>query len=292
MAMTKPPFSRIAGYAALLVLATISLLPVWVALKTALTLPNDFFSSASSLVPPTFTLQNFARVLGFETDIVLSSAVAAPIDFGLALRNSVIYAGLLVTGQLFFSALAAYAFARLRFPGRDWLFVAFLSATMIPSIVLFIPNFVLIRELDLINTFAGMVAPNILMVPFAVFFLRQFFISSPKELEEAARLEGLSHFQIFWHIALPLQRGPMATLAILLSINAWNDFFWPFLVGRDESVRPLAVALAEFQSQTGQGQPDWTGLMAAVMLSIIPILFLLAFFGRRIVESLQTSGLK
>ena len=262
------------------------------ALKTALTLPNDFFSSASSLVPPTFTLQNFARVLGIETDLKLSSVQAAPIDFGLALRNSVIYAGLLVTGQLFFSALAAYAFARLRFPGRDFLFVAFLSATMIPSIVLFIPNFVLIRELGLINTFAGMVAPNILMVPFAVFFLRQFFISSPKELEEAARLEGLSHFQIFWHIALPLQRGPMATLAILLSINAWNDFFWPFLVGREDSVRPLAVALAEFQSQTGQGQPDWTGLMAAVMLSIIPILFLLAFFGRRIVESLQTSGMK
>lgn len=290
--MTHPAISRAAGYAALVVLATVSLLPVWVALKTALTLPNDFFSSASSLVPPTFTLQNFARVLGFETDIVLTSAQAAPIDFGLALRNSVIYAGLLVTGQLFFSAMAAYAFARLRFPGRNWLFVAFLSATMIPSIVLFIPNFVLIRELGLINTFAGMVAPNILMVPFAVFFLRQFFISSPKELEEAARLEGLSHFQIFWHIALPLQRGPMATLAILLSINAWNDFFWPFLVGREDSVRPLAVALAEFQSQTGQGQPDWTGLMAAVMLSIVPILFLLAFFGQRIVESLQTSGMK
>lgn len=290
--MTHSNLSRIAGYAALIVLAFISLLPVWVALKTALTLPNDFFSSASSLVPPTFTLQNFARVLGIETDLKLSSVQAAPIDFGLALRNSVIYAGLLVTGQLFFSALAAYAFARLRFPGRDFLFVAFLSATMIPSIVLFIPNFVLIRELGLINTFAGMVAPNILMVPFAVFFLRQFFISSPKELEEAARLEGLSHFQIFWHIALPLQRGPMATLAILLSINAWNDFFWPFLVGREDSVRPLAVALAEFQSQTGQGQPDWTGLMAAVMLSIIPILFLLAFFGRRIVESLQTSGMK
>jgi multiple sugar transport system permease protein len=292
MAMTRSSMSRVAGYAALIVLAVISLLPVWVALKTALTLPNDFFSSASSLVPPTFTLQNFARVLGFETDIVLTSAQAAPINFGLALRNSAIYAGLLVTGQLFFSALAAYAFARLRFPGRDVLFVAFLSATMIPSIVLFIPNFVLIRELGLINTFAGMVAPNILMVPFAVFFLRQFFISSPKELEEAARLEGLSHFQIFWHIALPLQRGPMATLAILLSINAWNDFFWPFLVGREDSVRPLAVALADFQSSTGQAQPDWTGLMAAVMLSIIPILFLLAFFGRRIVDSLQTSGMK
>lgn len=290
--MANPTLSRAAGYAALIVLAAISLLPVWVALKTALTLPNDFFTSAASLLPPTVTFQNFARVLGFETDIVLTAAQAAPINFAVALRNSLIYTGLLVTGQLFFSALAAYAFARLRFPGRDGLFVAFLSATMIPSIVLFIPNFVLIRELGLINTFAGMVAPNILMLPFAVFFLRQFFISSPKDLEDAARLEGLSHFQIFWHIALPLQRAPMATLAILLSINAWNDFFWPFLVGREDSVRPLAVALAEFQSQTGQGQPDWTGLMAAVMLSIIPILFLLAFFGRRIVESLQTSGMK
>ena len=98
--MTNPALARVAGYAALIVLAIISLLPVWVALKTALTLPNDFFSSASSLVPPTFTLQNFARVLGFETDIVLTSAQAAPINFGLALRNSVIYAGLLVTGQL------------------------------------------------------------------------------------------------------------------------------------------------------------------------------------------------
>jgi len=290
--MRNLSLSRALGYLALILLAVISLLPVWVALKTAMTLPRDFFGSASDLVPPTFTLQNFARVLGFETDLVLTSIRAAPIDFGLALRNSVIYTAILVTGQLFFSALAAYAFARLRFPGRDALFVAFLSATMIPSIVLFIPNFVLVRELGLINTFAGLVAPNILMVPFAVFFLRQFFISSPKELEEAARLEGLSHFQIFWHIALPLQRGPMATLAILLSINAWNDFFWPFLVGREDSVRTLAVALAEFQSQTGQGQPDWTGLMAAVMLSIIPILFLLVFFGRRIVESLQTSGMK
>ena len=290
--MQRISLARLSGYLALVLLGVISLLPVWVALKTALTLPREFFGSASDLVPPTFTLQNFARVLGFETDIVLTSVRAAPIDFALALRNSLIYTAILVSGQLFFSALAAYAFARLRFPGRDALFVAFLSATMIPSIVLFIPNFVLVRELGLINTFAGMVAPNILMVPFAVFFLRQFFISSPKELEEAARLEGLTHFQIFWHIALPLQRGPVATLAILLSINAWNDFFWPFLVGRDDSVRTLAVALVEFQAQTGQAQPDWTGLMAAVMLSIIPILFLLVFFGRRIVESLQTSGMK
>lgn len=283
---------RVLGYAVLAAFCFISLLPIWISLKTAMTLPSNVFVTASHFFATEITFDNFRRVLGLPTGLQLSSVAASPIDFMLALRNSVIYTGLLVTGQLFFSSLAAFAFARLRFPGRNAIFYSFIAATMIPSIVLFIPNFVLIRELGLINTFAGMVAPNILMLPFAVFFLRQFFISSPKELEEAARLDGLSWFQIYWHIALPLQKGPIATLAILLSIQAWNDFFWPFLVGRDESVQVMAVALAEFQHQTGQGQPDWTGLMAAVMLSIIPILILLVFFGRRIVESLQTSGMK
>ena len=280
------------GYAILALFCFVSLLPIWMAFKIALTWPTDVFASAGSLGVASITWGNFLRVLGLPSEVVLTSSSGSPINFLLALRNSVIYTGLLVSGQLFFSALAAYAFARLRFPGRDAIFYAFIAATMIPSIVLFIPNFVLIRQLGLLNTFAGMVAPNILMIPFAVFFLRQFFLSAPRELEEAARLDGLSWFQVFWHVALPLQKGPIATLAILLSIQAWNDFFWPFLVGRDEDVRVMAVALQAFQSQTGQGQPDWTGMMAAVMLSIIPILVMLVVFGRRIVESLQTSGMK
>lgn len=291
--MTKTlSIHAVVGYAILAVFCFVSLLPIWMAFKIALTWPADVFASASHLGLGSITWGNFLRVLGLPSEVVLTSASGSPINFMLALRNSVIYTGLLVAGQLFFSSLAAYAFARLRFPGRDAIFYAFIAATMIPSIVLFIPNFVLIRQLGLLNTFAGMVAPNILMIPFAVFFLRQFFISAPRELEEAARLDGLSWFQVFWHVALPLQKGPVATLAILLSINAWNDFFWPFLVGRDEGVRVMSVALQAFQSQSGQSQPDWTGMMAAVMLSIIPILILLVFFGRRIVESLQTSGMK
>lgn len=283
---------KLLGYTVLAIFCLLSLLPIWMAFKTALTLPTDVFSSANSLWMKSFTLGNFLRVLGLPTDIEAPVNTGAPIDFLMAIRNSVIYTGLLVSGQLFFSSLAAYAFARLRFPGREIIFHAFIASTMIPSIVLFIPNFVLIRELKLLNSFAGMVAPNILMLPFAVFFLRQFFLSTPRELEEAARLDGLSWFRIFWHVALPLQRGPIATLAILLSIQAWNDFFWPYLVGQKKNVQVMAVALANYQSQTGQGQPDWSGLMAAVMLSIIPVLILLVFFGRRIVESLQTSGMK
>lgn len=285
-------FGRIASYLILAVFVLLSLLPFWMALKTAISLPNDVFRSSSSLLPDAAVLGNFLRVLGLPSDIVLTSVRASPINFVLALRNSLIYTALVVGGQLFFSALAAYSFARLHFPGRNTLFVAVLAATMIPSIVLFIPNFVLIKDLGWINTFQGMVAPSILMTPFAVFFMRQFFLSAPREVEEAAKLDGASPFQIFWRIALPIQRGPMSTLAILLSISAWNEFFWPFLVGRDEGVRVMAVALSDFLSQTGRGAPDWTGLMSAVILSIIPILFLLAFFGRRIVESLQSSGMK
>ncbi len=291
--MTVPArLRRLSGQAVLGLVCLISLLPVWMVLKTAITLPADIFATADKLWPASITFGNFLRVLGLPSNVAPPANAGAAISFGIALRNSVIYTALLVSGQLFFSSLAAYAFARLRFPGRDAIFYSFIAATMIPSIVLFIPNFILIRQLGLLNTFAGMVAPNILMLPFAVFFLRQFFLTTPKELEEAARLDGLNWFRIYWHVALPLQRGPMATLAILLSIQAWNDFFWPFLTGQDESVQVMAVALAQYQSQTGQGQPDWTGLMAAVMLSIIPVLILLVFFGRRIVESLQTSGMK
>ncbi|WP_062232529.1 carbohydrate ABC transporter permease [Aureimonas sp. N4] len=280
------------GYFVLALFVFISLLPLWMALKLALTNPADVYTSAGSLLPGRFTFGNFLRVMGLPSDIELAAFRASPIDFTLALRNSLIYTALTVSGQIFFSAMAGYALARMKFPGRDALFFAFLAATMIPSMVLFIPNFILVKQLGLLNTFAGLAAPTILMTPFAVFFLRQFFLSAPKELDEAARLEGASQFQIFWRIALPIQKGPIATLAILLSVNSWNEFFWPFLVGRDPSVRVMAVALSDFMSQTGQGNPDWSGLMAAIALSILPIIALLVVFGRQIVESLQTSGMK
>lgn len=280
------------GYFVIAIFVLVSLLPLWMAVKTALSHPSEVFSTAAQFAPSQLVFGNFTRVMGFASDIELSAFRASPINFGLALRNSVVYTVIVVAGQLFFSALAGYAFARIRFPGSRVIFYAFVAATMVPAVVLFIPNFILIKELGWINTFQGMVAPSVLMSPFAIFFMRQFFLASPKELEEAARLDGCSPFQIFWKIALPLQKGPVATLAILLSINAWNEFFWPFLTGRDENVRVMAVALSDFLSQTGQGAPDWTGLMAAVSLSIVPVLFMLGFFGRRIVESLQTSGMK
>ena len=131
---------------------------------------------------------------------------------------------------------------------------------------------------------AGMVAPFALMSGFSIFFLRQFFLSVPRDLEEAALLDGASHFTIFWRVILPLSTTPLATIATLTAIGAWNEFFWPFVVAPGEDMQVLPVALQAFKSQTPQGQIDWTGLMAASTITVAPTVALLLVFGRRVVE--------
>ena len=284
---------RVLAWVALGILIFITLFPLWIMVKTALTFPKDMFEGASSLLPSNPTLLNFRRVLGLispEENLALGGV--ANINFAVALRNSLLFTGTIVVLQTFFSAMAAYAFVRLHFPGRNLLFFLFLSATMIPGAVLFIPNFILIKNLGWLNTFQGMVAPFVLMTPFAVFFLRQFFLSIPKELEEAAHLDGATPFQIFWKVILPISRTPLATLGILTTIGSWNEFFWPWIVSKGPNMQLITVALKSFQTQTPQGSPDWTGLMAATFLAVIPVVLLLVLLGRQVVESLQFSGIK
>jgi len=256
---------------------------------------KDLLAAPGSLVPVGFTWINFARVLG-QTDLATAQAAGGSgqaINFWLYLRNSVIVALLTVVGQTIFSAMAAYAFARLKFPLREQIFFLYLAALMVPGIVTLIPNYLLIhRELHLDNTFAGIVAPSFLMSPFAVFFLRQFFLGINRELEEAASLDGAGTFAIFWRVILPISVPPIATLAILTFVSSWNNYLWPFLVGKDESVRVLTVALAIFKSQTPQGIPDWTGLMAATIVSVLPTVLVFVVFGRRVVNSIQFTGFK
>ncbi len=222
---------------------------LWV-IRTALTNSNAIFSNTSSLLPVDPTISNFERVLGLvDTASVVgqqaSNVSAGVLNFWLYLRNTIIVAGSITIGQSLFSAMAAYAFARFHFPFRDRLFVIYLTGLMVPGIVLFIPNFVVIRQLGWIGTFQGIIAPSFLMTPFAVFFMRQFFLGLNTELEEAALLDGATKFGVFWRIALPLMRGPLLTLAVLIFIGSWNDYLWPLLVGRDESVRVLTVALGD-----------------------------------------------
>jgi multiple sugar transport system permease protein len=283
---------RLIAWAALLAMLAITLLPLWMLVKTALVPNAMLFDQSATLLPAQPTLDNFRRVLGLlspEQGIALGGS-GADINFARALGNSVLFTAIVVVMQVTCASMAAYAFARLRFPGNRLLFALFVASMMVPGVVTFIPNFVLMRDLGLLNTLAGMLAPFCLMQGFSVFFLRQFFLSIPRDLEEAALLDGASHAYVFFRIVLPLSATPIATIAMLTGINIWNEFFWPYLVGRDESLQVLPVALQVFKTQTPQGQPDWTGLMAAATIAVLPTVLLLVALGRRVVESVQFSG--
>ena len=288
----KWTMGRLLTWGALLLMLFITLLPMWMVAKTALTHPQDLFTHSTELIPTSPTLLNFERVLGVlnTEQSIAAGGSGAEINFLKAFNNSVMFTLIIILVQTASSAMAAYAFARLRFPGRRLLFGLFVASMMIPSVVMFIPNFILIKDLGWLNTMAGMVAPFCLMSGFSVFFLRQFFLSIPRDLEEAAIIDGASHLYVFLHVVLPLSITPMVTIATLIGINSWNEFFWPFLVAKEEGTQVLTVALQAFQSQSPQGQPDWTGLMAATAVTLLPTIILLVFLGRRVVESVQFSG--
>jgi multiple sugar transport system permease protein len=278
----------------MILLIIITLFPFYWMLRTALSTQRALPTDPGSLLPVDFTLGAFKRVLGLSTvaEAQAEGGSGASINFWLYLRNSVIFATTVTVFQVFFSAMAAYAFARLRWPGRDLVFFLFLTALMVPPIFTQLPNFILIRDLGLLNTFAGMVLPFAFMTPFAVFFLRQFFLGISREVEEAAMIDGAGHFRIFFRLILPMSAAPVTTLAILTYIQYWTEYFWPLIVGTEDNVRVLTVALGIFRSQTPQGSPDWAGLMAATLVATIPILILFMIFGRKIVNSIQFSGIK
>ena len=285
---------KIVMWIAMILILFITLFPFWWVLRTAFTTQNAIFNNTTSLLPVEFTWDNFRRVLGLvdTAEGLAQGGSGQSLKFFLFLRNSIIFSSIITVGQVSFSAMAAYAFARLKFTGRDLLFNLYVAALMVPAIVTLIPNFVLIRQLNLQGTFYGMVAPYFFMTPFAVFFLRQFFLGVNKELEEAARIDGAGYFRTFWSIVLPISRPPVITLAIITFIQSWNEYLWPLVVGRDESIRVLTVALNIFRSQQPSGLPDWTGLMAGTFLAIIPILLLYMLVGRRVINSIQFTGFK
>ena len=285
---------KLFGWAVLGIIVVATVFPFWWMIRTALTPAADLLTDNAGLLPREPTLINFERVLGLtsEAEARAAGGSGAHIDFARYILNSIIYCTLIATFQTLFCAMAGYAFARLRFPGRDLMFAVIISALMVPPIFTLLPNFVLVKDLGLINTMAGMVAPTLLMTPFAVFFLRQFFLSLPRDVEEAAILDGNGPWGIFWRIALPMSRGPLITIGLTTIVWAWKDFLWPLLVGRGEDNRLVTVALGVFLQQSPNTQPDWTGLMAASTLSVVPVAILLIFMGKRLVQSLNFTGSK
>jgi len=280
------------AYVFLAILLAITILPfVWVMLSA--------FSTNNALFAGEFewTWWNFKRVLGFasEEEILFASGRenTAELNFLRALRNSVIIATTISIGQVFFSAMAAYAFARLQFKGRDKIFLVYLSGMMIPPIIVLIPNAIFVRELGWSATLTAIVAPFFLMSPFAVFFMRQFFLSVNRSIEEAAMIDGAGPFKIFTSINLPMVRPQMITLGVLTYVTAWNEFLWPFTVApKADEVQPLTVALREFNVQTPGTRPDWSGLLAATTIATLPVIIIFLVFGRRIVDSIRFTGVK
>jgi multiple sugar transport system permease protein len=285
---------RTIAWILLFILLIVTLFPFYWMLRTAFSDNTQLPGHPHSLLPVETTLGAFKRVLGLASiqEAQAQGGSGAAVNFWLYLRNSLIVATITTVCQVFFSAMAAYAFARLRWPGRDKVFALFLAALMVPPIFTTLPNFVLIKNLGLLNSFAGIILPGAFMTPFAIFFLRQFFLGINRELEEAAMIDGAGHRRIFFGLVIPISAAPIATLAILTYINSWNDYFWPLLVGQQENVRVLTVALGVFRSQTPQGGPDWAGLMAATLIAALPMIILFLAFAKRITNSIGFSGIK
>ncbi|WP_091502189.1 carbohydrate ABC transporter permease [Microbacterium sp. cf332] len=285
---------RITAWVMLGLLIALTLFPFYWMLRTSFSNNLSLASDPGSPLPVDFTLGAYRRVLGLAdtAESLSEGGSGASLNFWLYLRNSVIVSTLITAGQVVFCSMAAYAFARLRWPGRDFVFGMLLTALMVPVIFTTIPNFITIRDLSLLNTHLGIALPTMLMTPFAIFFLRQFFLGISREVEEAAILDGAGHVRRFTSVVLPLMGSPIATLAILTYINAWNEYFWPLVVGRSEDVRVLTVALGVFRSQTPQGGPDWAGLMAATLIAALPVMLLFVLLGRKIINSIGYSGTK
>jgi multiple sugar transport system permease protein len=270
---------RIGGWALNLVLTVLGLLMLapflWVFVTSLLT-TNDAFRLPPVWLPGEITFANYREVFDL-------------IPFWKMVFNSLKISGIITLGAVTTSTLAAYAFARLRFPGRNVLFIILLSALMVPQQVTVIPTFILIRNLGLLNTHEAVYLPAMINV-FGIFLLRQFFLSIPRELEDSARLDGAGHLRILLQIIIPLSGPAISALAIFVFQAAWNDFFWPnlFLATPDRMTLPLG--LVSLKGQYGGGSA--VALFAATSMVAIPILILFAFTQRYLTESIATTGMK
>ncbi|WP_394173659.1 carbohydrate ABC transporter permease [Guptibacillus hwajinpoensis] len=204
------------------------------------------------------------------------------------LGNSLLVASVSTVGQLILCSMAAYAFARLKFRGRDFLFLLYLATLMVPAQVTMTPQFILMKYLGWINTYEGLILPGMFNA-FGTFLLRQFFISIPRELEEAAFIDGASHFRVYWQIILPLAKPALATLTVFAFMQSWNNFLWPLIIVSDSDMMTLPLGLSMLQ---GRWETDWNLMMAGVVISVLPVLAVYLFAQKYFIQGLTMGGLK
>ena len=202
--------------------------------------------------------------------------------------NTVLYAGCITAGQVFFCSLAGYAFARLHFRGRDTLFVLYLGTLMVPLTVTVIPQFIIMRVLGWTDTPWAMIVPGLFGGAFGTYLMRQFFSTLPTDLEEAAILDGCTPWQIYWRILLPHARPAVAVLAVLTWVNVWNDFLWPLLMIQRNSLATLTLGLVRMR---GEYVARWPLIMAMSMLIMLPLVIIYAIAQRSFVRGIAVTGL-
>lgn len=227
------------------------------------------------LLPTRFEFSNYTRAWD-----------AAP--FARYYLNSIIMTGGIVVSQVLFSSLAAYAFARLRFPGRDLLFLIFLGTMMVPFHVILIPSYLIIHRLGWVDSYAALIVPRMVSA-FGIFLLRQYYQSIPQELDEAAMMDGLGRLGIWWRIIVPLSAPGLATLGIFAFMFGWNDFLWPLVVTNDPQMRTVQLGLAMFQGRYGT---QWTVLMAGTVTATLPTLAVFLLGQRWFIQSVAQTGIK
>lgn len=266
--------ARLALHAALIAGSVLMLLPFAWMLSTSLKLPAETFSYPPVWIPSRLAWENYTKAV-------------TVMPFGRFYLNSLIVTISVTTLQIVTSSLAAFAFARLRFPGRNALFLLYLATLMIPFQVTMIPNFILVRLLGWYDTYQALILPPAFSA-FSTFLLRQYFMGIPFDLDQAARIDGASSLRIWWSVILPLSGPVLAALAIFVSLNSWNDFLWPLIVTNSQEMRTLPVGLSSFQ---GQFKVEWNLLMAGSVIAMLPVLVVYVIGQRWFIRGIAMSGM-
>jgi multiple sugar transport system permease protein len=275
--MTSPSrtISNAAVYLGLAVGAVLTLVPFGLGLLTSFTSARQFNTESPLSLPSPPTLANYAGL--------------ADAGFGRALVVTALMTAVILLGQLVFSVLAAYAFARLEFPGRDALFWVYVATLMVPATVTVVPLYLMMAETGLRNTFWALVLPFMFGSPYAIFLLREYFRTIPNDLIRAARVDGASTLDVIVHVVLPASRPILVTLGLITVVTQWNNFMWPLVITSGSQWRVVTVATAGLQSRY-DGQ--WTLVMAATTVAIVPLIVAFVALGRHIVSSIVVTGLK
>lgn len=270
-------FSLIPSYVMMILLVMLAVLPfVWM-LSTSLKEQQYILSATPQLIPDPISFESYTKL-------------ANRIDLTRVIFNSVFVAVAGTVGQIIVAAMAAYAFSRMEWRGRDSIFLLYLSTMMIPAVVLVIPQFILIRSFGWMNSYTALIIPS-LFSAFGTFLLRQSFKTIPKDFEEAAFVDGANHFVIFWRIDLPLVKPALATLAVFAFMGLWNSYLWPLFVARRDEMMTLPVVLANLQAGP-RALTEWNMIMAGAIITVLPILLTYMVAQRWFVQGFVSSGIK